>query len=124
MIAEAYAKAQVKRLAGLDFFPAEPAAVRELVSALAPAKSESLARICIDSFLAEMTQCPKPAEIRRVLFDISVEKEWQPADEKERSRCERCNGSGWVHEVRVIRAPHYGPHGSKNLYAMRCPCRK
>lgn len=125
MIAKSFAKDQIMRLGGLDRFPREePMAVNELVLALMNAPSEAIARNAIDSYMAEMTVCPKPAEIRRVLFDLSTDKEWAPiAEENAPTYCERCNGTGWVHERRLVHLPSYGQAGRWNDYAGRCSCR-
>lgn len=121
MIGEAYATQQVLRFSGLDFYPKGPG-LRELVLAMQSAKSEASARNATDSFLSEITVCPKPAEIRRALFDLSTEKEWIP-EENSRGGCGRCGGSGWVHERRLVHVPSYGAEGRWNEYAGRCLCR-
>lgn len=69
MTSEKYAKEQIKRLSGLNFFPTEPAAVKELVTVISGAETERVASELICAVLDEFTECPKPAELRKFVYD-------------------------------------------------------
>ncbi len=90
MIDDKIAGREIGRMIGLDFFPREKAAMKELVSALACASTEPIAVAVISGWIADCTQCPKPADIRRLVGDKNTERA-QAA-----KKCEECGGSGFV----------------------------
>ena len=67
MIDKTQAIQQLERLSGLDFFPKEKPAKKELVLALQSAITEDIAAQFVSDWLAESNTCPKPAEIRRAI---------------------------------------------------------
>ncbi len=89
MIDSTTASKQIQRLCGLDFFPKnEPAALKELRLAAESAATPAILVSVVDSWLREQTQCPKPAELRRIIWG---RQELPKPDEK----CE-CSGTGML----------------------------
>lgn len=100
-----FAKSQIKRMGGLDDFPAfAPEAEDELALVAAKrANSETHLRATVDEILAGWTKCPKPSELRAMLDRNRVEHVI--------ASCSDCNGSGW----RIVSNGH-------STGAERCPC--
>ena len=90
MIEPKIAAAQIQRLSGLNFFPKEAAAQKELRLALEPALSEAIAASVIDDWLSTATECPKPSELRRLTYDK------QQGIVEQRRNCTVCEGVGFV----------------------------
>lgn len=90
MIEPKVAAAQIQRLSGLNFFPKEAAAQKELRLALEPALSEAIAASVVDDWLSTATECPKPAELRRLTYDK------QQDIVEQRRNCTICEGTGFV----------------------------
>lgn len=110
MITEAFAKKQLERLSGLDQFPKQPAAVRELIMALMVAEIDSVAIGIIDYIIghtsSENPRCPLPADIRRLAYDAN-----ERATERRGRGCRACDFTGWR---QVIRGMYSG--------VQRCEC--
>jgi len=84
------ARQQCQRLKCLQFFPSEPAAIKELVGVLEKTCSDTdHAREVVASLIETMTVCPTPAEIRRVA------RERQRQQVTARERCPICHGTGF-----------------------------
>lgn len=84
-------KGQVARLAQMQGFPREPAAIRELVLALQHARDLDTAAVVVSAFLENAisdTRCPMPSEIRRACYATQDEARPDPD-------CSRCGGDGW-----------------------------
>ena len=75
MIEEKIAKREILRLAGLNYFPRLDLPLKELISALQAAATDAIAVFVINEWLAYQTQCPKPADLRRLVWQ---ENEKQP----------------------------------------------
>jgi hypothetical protein len=100
MITEQFAIEQVRRLGGLNFFPRDnPAAFEELVKAAMTAETEEACRKGFDTILFDSDDCPKPADIIRVM-GIENEKinEHRPLKKKH----SLCGGTGYVHGVYLV----------------------
>lgn len=88
---EKHCSRQVRRMGGLDGYPAETEARVELVVALVEAcGSDEHATRVISAVMAECTRTPKPADLRAMARSL--------AEERARSGCERCI-EGWVYDA-------------------------
>ncbi len=65
MIDKSIAARQLERLSGLNFFPKEAPAKKELLLAMQVALTEDIAAQVVSDWLAESGECPKPADLRR-----------------------------------------------------------
>lgn len=88
MISEAFAKKQLMRLSGLDYFPKETAAITELWLAVRAAENEGIAESVISEWLAMVREAPKPADLRRLIHDKNAT--------IQRGSCSLCCGSYFV----------------------------
>ena len=80
---------QIRRLAGLDFFPKEEVAIRELFHALwDAAKSIDHAKRILDRWLASETKAPTPSEIRVLASQVPIVAEPPPPG------CDDCRPTG------------------------------
>ena len=114
MVDEKFASAQIKRLTGLSFFPTEKEAVRELLMALPIAPTEKIAKSTVDYFLATVTECPKPAQIRERAQPPEEEGYQAPGP----TRCNACGDTGFVRQVITRNGQEYdfaAPCGCKGL---------
>jgi hypothetical protein len=117
MISHDYAKAQVARLSGLDYYPRNPEAFGELVTALKEATDEIQAYAAISEFTQSENQCPKPADIARVLHSLKQREE--KASWLEGKRCPHCSGSGFRMETKMLQALP-GMAKARYDYAVKC----
>lgn len=90
MIEEKIAAAQLNRLTGLNFFPSEKPAQRELLKSLMFAESAAICKSVVDDWISESADRPTPAEIRRMI----IEKNSQTASQK--AKCRACGGTGAI----------------------------
>ncbi len=90
MIDSKTAARQLERLAGLDYFPKEAPAKKELRLAIECALTEQIANSVVSDWLAESNNCPKPSEIRRLINAR------QEAIIEQRRNCPICDGVGFV----------------------------
>lgn len=90
MIDQKQAAGQVERLCGLDFFPKEKAARKELLLAAQSADSEEILKMAVADWVAERGQCPKPSELRRVINSLNEKFHTAVA------KCSICFGAGVV----------------------------
>lgn len=118
MVNKAYAAIQIRRFAGLDFFPHQlPEAIVELVVAAMSAETEGICKAACDSILFDAVKCPKPAEIRLAIkseFERRRDTEvpWQPRP----NLCPACQSNGYIEDGGVFkRCTRPSDHGS------RCP---
>lgn len=88
MISETASKNQAARLVGLDFFPKEAPARRELMLAIQIADTEEIAAGVITDWLEESRECPKPSDMRRLIGDRNR------AVGITRRDCSICQGAG------------------------------
>jgi hypothetical protein len=89
---------QIRRLAGLDFFPKEEVAIRELFHALwDAAKSIDHAKRILDRWLASETKAPKPSEIRVFESQVPIVAEPPPPG------CDDCRPTGGMAFLRTKR---------------------
>jgi hypothetical protein len=100
MISEEFAKEQVRRMGGLNYLPRDnEAALAELIKAAMNAETEFACRRAFDSILHDSDDCPKPADLIRV---INVEnesvQELRPAVKK----CPNCGGTSFVHGTFLV----------------------
>ena len=75
-------------MVGLQFFPNEKSAQTELVKALEFASSPEIARTVVDDWLAQSTDRPTPADLRRMISDHNAK-----AIDR-RGKCRDCGGAG------------------------------
>jgi hypothetical protein len=110
-------KAEVKRMAGLDFFPQEPEAVRELVDVLATrcAHVEHV-RAVVGHCLERLTQTPKPVELLEV-----IDRTRPVSIRAAQGSCSICGGSGFVTVGRLVQVAGVG--GYQADFAAPCGCR-
>lgn len=96
MISSNESSKQIERLSGLDYFPKEPAARKELRLVGERAASVQILTKIIDSWIADHNKCPTPADLRRAIFDFQGGVTVPKPD----SNCARCGGTGvairWV----------------------------
>mgnify|MGYP001165934442 CR=1 FL=1 len=96
MIDKATAARQLERLTGLDFFPREAPAKKELLLAIQDAVNEAVAAQVISDWLRESSACPKPAELRRAVNAA------QESLLEQRRECQTCGGQGAVTVWRLV----------------------
>jgi hypothetical protein len=97
MIDRPSAKLQVRRLSGLDFFPADDVAVEELISAALEAENHEACRKAFDSLIYDANRCPTPGDIRRV---VRIENErfkstWANPIKPSEPLCAKCQSNGY-----------------------------
>ena len=107
MIERHVATQQVERFSGLDWYPREGPAVKELVKAMQTAPSEAAAEYITNELVRDARECPKPADLYRL---IGIEKEKRDSLSK---NCPTCHGTGFIIVERG------GLTGAKD-----CECRK
>ncbi len=92
MIERHVAQAHVERFSGLDWYPRDGAALRELVTAMQTAKNEVIAEVVTTNWIAESREAPKPADLRRLIYQEieRFEAEYPPAP------CGKCQGTGYI----------------------------
>ncbi len=94
MIDAKFADSQIKRLAGLDFFPTGKDAVKELVLALMVSETNSIAARVVTDFLNERTAAPKPAEIRQSCYTENERIQEAVPEKPAYHHCPTCRDSG------------------------------
>jgi hypothetical protein len=96
MIGKQHAGNEIGRLIGLNFFPSDPKAVKELVAALTFASTEAIATTVINDWLESENQRPTPADIRRMV--MSENQKWAEYLERQKIApdivCKRCGDCG------------------------------
>jgi hypothetical protein len=107
VIDRAFAVAQVDRLCGLNWFPRDAPALRELVQVIESASSERVAEHVLTEWLREERECPKPSDLRRLIHQENEKLE------RRTSGCPKCDGTG------MIIVEINGFSGAKD-----CDCRK
>lgn len=100
MIDAKIASRQIERLKGLNFFPTEAPALKELRLAAECAASEAILVAAVGSWLGDTssvrkdsgelasTSCPKPAELRRILYGLNEQ------HNESLTKCRKCGGAG------------------------------
>ena len=96
MIDKTTAARQLERLSGLDFFPREAPAKKELLLAMQDAVSEAVAAQVASDWLRESSACPKPSELRRAINAA------QESLLEQRRECQTCGGQGAVTVWRLV----------------------
>jgi hypothetical protein len=92
---------EIGRLIGLDYFPSDPKAIRELVTALTFADTEIIASAVINEWLEGQTQRPTPAALRRMVADHNESRRTRLRDDAEREQqqatyhCALCHDQGF-----------------------------
>lgn len=100
MIDKVTAARQLERLLGLNFTPQEKSQKGDLLAAMQVAVTEDIAKSVVDDWLAESTDCPKPAQLRRA---INARQEGLM---EQRRRCHFCGGTGFT--TRYYLATYHG----------------
>ncbi len=93
MISATEAAREIERFTGLDFWPRgeeNKPARKELRLAAEVAESCEILKAVVDGWVQSQTQCPKPAELRRLIYDKNSERK------ELLSRCRFCGGSGCI----------------------------
>ncbi len=101
MIEKQFAANEVSRLAGLNWFPREPLPLNELILAVQSAATEVIAVYVVSEWLREQSEAPKPAQIRRMIWEENDKCE--KAEKQEdwaltapgSNHCKRCHGCGF-----------------------------
>jgi len=99
MISAAEASQQIERFTGLDYWPRgedQKAARKELRLAAEVAESCEILKAVVDDWMVSQTQCPKPADLRRMIYDKNSERKEQL------SHCRFCGGNGSITVWRLI----------------------
>lgn len=90
MIDRDFPRAQVQRLAHLNFFPAgSDEGIKELINACMIAETEGLVTQAIDHFVQRERDCPKPIDIRELVHSMNE----RYRAEHPRPVCPRCDGT-------------------------------
>lgn len=93
MIEPIDAAKQIERLAGLDFYPhSSPMAQKELRLAIENCDSVAEADTIIGEFVHHGRECPKPADLRRLIHERHGERVRD---------CEKCGGAGYTEQWRL-----------------------
>jgi hypothetical protein len=115
MVNKAYAAIQIRRFAGLDFFPHQAGeAIVELVVAAMSAHSEEICKAACDSILFDAVKCPKPAEVR-----LAVKSEYERRLSTEIKReprpnlCKWCESNGYIQDSGVFKRCLHCPNGGE-----------
>ena len=85
------------RLMGLSYYPRDNrAAEDDLVLALKAAHNDAIAMVVVNDWIAEQTECPKPAHLRTMIWNENHRQFPEPEREVvvERIHCSDCQGSG------------------------------
>jgi len=90
MIDSRVAAEQLQRLSGLDYFPKEKPAQKELRLAIEVATTEGIAEKIISDWLRYSSGSPKPSELRHLLYEENERHTVQL------SQCGRCGGDGFL----------------------------
>jgi hypothetical protein len=99
MISSGEASQQIERLSGLDYWPRgedNKPGRKELRLAAEVAESCEVLKAVVDDWVASQTQCPKPAELRRLIYDKNSQRKEQL------SRCRGCGGNGAITVWRLV----------------------
>lgn len=91
------AAAQIERFSGLDKYPrgAERAAgLKELRIAAEAARTPELLRRVVDDWISSQRECPKPADLRRVIWERNEQEETEAR--RRTAECPECGGDGWI----------------------------
>lgn len=110
MVTKEFALEQVNRLWQLNYYPRDPEqtqALNELVTAARGADSNQTLETAIASILYDAEDCPKPADIRRVVHSENerareLEASRRKESEQNRGRCEFCGGTGWANRTYLL----------------------
>ena len=86
-----FLKRQVRRMAGLKFFPEVPEAVSELVNTLGAAPGKDAAESFVSQWLRTSDEAPRPADIFAA-FAPSAYRQFNPPAPP---TCETCSDSGF-----------------------------
>lgn len=117
-MSENTATSHVLRLSGLQFFPAEPEAIRELGNALerlgAPERQDEF----VSDWLSESRKAPTPSDVRN--WGVSHREEAAPLSSE--PMCERCGDTGWEEKTKtgIVNGTSLGPVAC----VQRCGCQK
>lgn len=90
MTTKDFCKRQVRRLAGLDYFPNDAMATGELISALETAPSDDAVERFVSGWLREETRAPKKSEIIRLIYEQNA------AARAARLKCDLCGGDTFI----------------------------
>jgi len=95
MLEKEIAKSLARKFSGLDFYPPEKEGVAELVTALQSFETNQQAERFVTDWMKYQSECPKPATIRKVAYDL------QAATERTAGKaCPLCGGLGFIHTER------------------------
>lgn len=110
-----FATEQISRMIGLDFFPSDTKAQKELVDSLCWAKTDAIAVATINEWVQGQPRRPTPADIRRIVADHN--ERYDRLLERSRPKCNVCDGTGMtVHHFLVsYRGKSFGIENSENI---------
>jgi hypothetical protein len=114
MISIKFAEAQISRLEQLDFFPTDnKAAIKDLINAAMIAETETACATAIDAIVSEARECPKPADIRRLIIVTQTPRP-NPSE-----GCPFCYGTGFRTVERDVSGGH---RWREDRYSFVEPC--
>lgn len=106
----ANARQQCGRLKCLNYFPAESTAIKELVSVIQEVCTDlDHARLVIDAIIESTSECPTPADIRRVAHQRRQDQV------SARQRCELCHGTGFTFDWWLVTPRSGRPNSRERL---------
>ncbi len=96
MIDRKHAANEIGRLIGLNFFPTDQKALKELVTSLSFAATEIIATAVINEWLESQNQRPTPADLRRMVAaeNVKHEERMEQARIVPIANCKRCGDCG------------------------------
>jgi len=106
MIDKKVAAALADRFSGLDWYPRDGVAQIELIQAVESAENEFIGTYVVTEWIKYETECPKPAEIRRLIqvenqkLAERQEEERQEALSRRGANCPDCHDFGIVESIR------------------------
>ena len=116
MIERKFAQDQISRMIGLDYFPSEQKAQKELLDALMWAKTDAIAVATINEWMTDSSRRPTPHDIRRIVSEHNERYERQ-LEESGRPKCLICGGCGMTthHFLVTYRGKSFGIEKSENI---------
>lgn len=104
MITKETVTLQIARLMGLNYFPkGNKEAEQDLVSALCAASDDAIAMHVVNEWVAGERDCPKPADLRKLIWEENEKRKPEQTAEETRARgnCSQCRGYGIRESIHV-----------------------
>jgi hypothetical protein len=94
MIEQDLAAAQIERLKALDKYPTWKDGTKDLIFALMAAETEKIALTIINDWIGYARECPKPAEIRKRVYEENEKQKPVERTPPFANYCGKCGGHG------------------------------